>query len=204
MNGALRGSKNVYAATFAAASAFSFLFYSPGQSQESLSESRLVMNHAEGGVISPANLSRVQMKEFSGRAAPTSKVKAGLGEKPVMPAGCPEVDPELTNPSKPIKLMKLQDVTRMVEEDERIVVTFMGGVYDVTDFTGHPGGYGRLEMVAGMDLEPFWKVRPTALLPSFHSSLTSVVFLSDHLCHLRRSTLSTIEATFCSTCSGTK
>ena len=34
----------------------------------------------------------------------------------------------------------------------------MGGVYDVTEFTGHPGGYGRLEMVAGCDLEPFWKV----------------------------------------------
>ena len=34
----------------------------------------------------------------------------------------------------------------------------MGGVFDVTDFTGHPGGYGRLQMVAGQDLEPFWKI----------------------------------------------
>ena len=31
----------------------------------------------------------------------------------------------------------------------RIIVTLMGGVFDVTDFTGHPGGYGRLQMVAG-------------------------------------------------------
>ena len=34
----------------------------------------------------------------------------------------------------------------------------MGGVFDVTDFTGNPGGYGRLQMVAGQDLEPFWKI----------------------------------------------
>lgn len=40
----------------------------------------------------------------------------------------------------------------------RIIVTLMGGVFDVTDFTGHPGGYGRLQMVAGQDLEPFWKI----------------------------------------------
>ena len=46
----------------------------------------------------------------------------------------------------------------MVEQKDRIVVSFMGNVFDVTDFTGHPGGYGRLEMVAGCDLEPFWKV----------------------------------------------
>lgn len=40
----------------------------------------------------------------------------------------------------------------------RIIVTLMGGVFDVTEFTGHPGGYGRLQMVAGQDLEPFWKI----------------------------------------------
>jgi len=71
---------------------------------------------------------------------------------------CPTVDPDLTNPSKPIRLMKLKEVQRLVESEDRIVVTFMGGVYDITDFTGHPGGYGRLEMVAGYDLEPFWKI----------------------------------------------
>ena len=54
--------------------------------------------------------------------------------------------------------MKLKEVQRLVESEDRIVVTFMGGVYDITDFTGHPGGYGRLEMVAGYDLEPFWKI----------------------------------------------
>lgn len=78
--------------------------------------------------------------------------------------------------------MKLKEVQRLVESEDRLVVTFMGGVYDITgtldlfapspfsspphpppsssptDFTGHPGGYGRLEMVAGYDLEPFWKI----------------------------------------------
>jgi len=36
----------------------------------------------------------------------------------------------------------------------RIIVTLMGGVFDVTDFTGHPGGYGRLQMVAGQAHAP--------------------------------------------------
>ena len=43
-------------------------------------------------------------------------------------------------------------------EKGRIVVSFLGNVYDVTDFTGHPGGYGRLQMAAGGDLAVFWKV----------------------------------------------
>ena len=30
------------------------------------------------------------------------------------------------------------------------------GVYDVTDFSGHPGGVGRLEMAAGGDLSVYW------------------------------------------------
>mmetsp|Transcript_9028 Transcript_9028/g.18069 ORF Transcript_9028/g.18069 Transcript_9028/m.18069 type:complete len:636 (-) Transcript_9028:82-1989(-) len=71
---------------------------------------------------------------------------------------CTNVDcmPRLS-PKEPC-LMTVKDIKRMVEDEERIVVSFMGGVYDVTEFTGHPGGYGRLEMVAGCDLEPFWKV----------------------------------------------
>jgi len=43
-------------------------------------------------------------------------------------------------------------------ETGRVVVGFKGGVYDVTDFTGHPGGYGRLQMSAGNDLEAFWSL----------------------------------------------
>jgi hypothetical protein len=33
-----------------------------------------------------------------------------------------------------------------------------GGLYDMTDFTGHPGGVGRLQMAAGGDLEVYWRV----------------------------------------------
>jgi hypothetical protein len=40
----------------------------------------------------------------------------------------------------------------------RIAVVYERGVYDVTDFTGHPGGIGRLQMAAGGDLGVFWKV----------------------------------------------
>lgn len=40
----------------------------------------------------------------------------------------------------------------------RIVVAYKGSLYDVTEFTGHPGGVGRLQMAAGGDLEVFWKV----------------------------------------------
>jgi len=41
---------------------------------------------------------------------------------------------------------------------ERIVVAYDGCIYDVTEFTGHPGGVGRLEMATGCDLGVFWKV----------------------------------------------
>ena len=49
------------------------------------------------------------------------------------------------------------EMQQMVQDD-RIVVAFRGGLYDVTDFTGHPGGVGRLQMAAGGDLEVFWTV----------------------------------------------
>jgi len=55
------------------------------------------------------------------------------------------------------KLMTLSEINEMVEEGQ-IIVTFKGGVYDITDFTGHPGGYGRLQMAAGNDLQAFWTV----------------------------------------------
>ena len=42
-------------------------------------------------------------------------------------------------------------------DDGRIVVTYKRGVYDVTAFTGHPGGVGRLQMAAGGDLEVYWR-----------------------------------------------
>lgn len=40
----------------------------------------------------------------------------------------------------------------------RIVVAYQGGLYDMTHFTGHPGGVGRLQMAAGNDLEVYWGV----------------------------------------------
>lgn len=51
----------------------------------------------------------------------------------------------------------IAEMNKLVEQG-RIVVSYKGGVFDVTDFTGHPGGVGRLQMVAGLDLEPFWAV----------------------------------------------
>eukprot|EP00397_Hematodinium_sp_SG-2012_P023242 GEMP01024139.1.p1 GENE.GEMP01024139.1~~GEMP01024139.1.p1 ORF type:complete len:579 (+),score=110.67 GEMP01024139.1:123-1859(+) len=39
------------------------------------------------------------------------------------------------------------------------VVTWKGGVFDMTTFMdSHPGGAGRINMVQGQDLKPFWKV----------------------------------------------
>ena len=40
----------------------------------------------------------------------------------------------------------------------QIVVAYRGGLYDMTNFSGHPGGVGRLQMAAGNDLEVDWKV----------------------------------------------
>ena len=50
--------------------------------------------------------------------------------------------------SSDLPLMTLVAMEKM-REDGRVVVSFQGIVYDVTDFTGHPGGYGRLEMASG-------------------------------------------------------
>lgn len=50
------------------------------------------------------------------------------------------------------------DDFRKMSDNGRLVVVFRGIVYDVTNFTGHPGGYGRLQMASGGDLEVFWRV----------------------------------------------
>eukprot|EP00605_Chrysophyceae_sp_TOSAG23-4_P000270 GSChrysophyteH1.ASY1.ANO1.312.1 assembled CDS len=42
--------------------------------------------------------------------------------------------------------------------DGKIVVAYQGSLYDISGFTGHPGGVGRLQMAAGHDLEVFWKI----------------------------------------------
>lgn len=40
----------------------------------------------------------------------------------------------------------------------RTVVAYQGDLYDMSDFSGHPGGVGRLQMAAGNDLGVYWKV----------------------------------------------
>jgi sulfite oxidase len=54
-------------------------------------------------------------------------------------------------------LITYDDVRQMCENG-RIVVAYRGEVFDVTEFTGHPGGVGRLQMAAGGDLEVYWRV----------------------------------------------
>ena len=61
------------------------------------------------------------------------------------------------NPEKEERLYSLDELGDMCENG-RIVVAFQGGLYDMTNFSGHPGGVGRLQMAAGNDLEVYWKV----------------------------------------------
>ena len=55
------------------------------------------------------------------------------------------------------RIWSLGELGAMCEKG-RIVVAYRGGLYDMTDFTGHPGGVGRLQMASGNDLEVYWKV----------------------------------------------
>ena len=55
------------------------------------------------------------------------------------------------------KVFSLEELGDMCESG-RIVVALQGGLYDMSDFSGHPGGVGRLQMAAGNDLEVYWKV----------------------------------------------
>ena len=50
-----------------------------------------------------------------------------------------------------------KELKEMVENGY-IVVAYQGALYDITSFTGHPGGVGRLQMAAGGDLDVYWKV----------------------------------------------
>mmetsp|Transcript_30509 Transcript_30509/g.35991 ORF Transcript_30509/g.35991 Transcript_30509/m.35991 type:complete len:597 (+) Transcript_30509:39-1829(+) len=69
----------------------------------------------------------------------------------------PTSTPVAISPKTELKRFTLQDITDMVEKG-RIVVGLKGKVYDITSFSGHPGGTGRLEMAAGNDLEAFWSI----------------------------------------------
>lgn len=66
----------------------------------------------------------------------------------------------IQEPEAPIekpRIFSLGELGALCEKG-RIVVAYRGGLYDMTDFTGHPGGVGRLQMAAGNDLEVYWKV----------------------------------------------
>jgi hypothetical protein len=63
-----------------------------------------------------------------------------------------------SNGNRQFPLISAQQIRDMVEKEDKIVVVLFGSVYDVSKFTGHPGGVGRLQMAAGGDLEVFWRV----------------------------------------------
>ena len=56
-----------------------------------------------------------------------------------------------------LRQFSLKEFKAMCEEG-RTVVAYQGDLYDMTHFSGHPGGVGRLQMAAGGDLEVYWKV----------------------------------------------
>ncbi len=55
-------------------------------------------------------------------------------------------------------MMYTHDELKEMVEKNNIIVAYRGSLYDISDFTGHPGGVGRLQMAAGGDLEIYWKV----------------------------------------------
>lgn len=80
---------------------------------------------------------------------------ASAAAAPAPEGRSPPRAPALGAPSE--RVFSLPEIRTMAEAG-RLVVTLQGVVYDVTDFTGHPGGVGRLQMVAGQDLAPYWSV----------------------------------------------
>ena len=58
---------------------------------------------------------------------------------------------------KKTRLYTLNEFNEMVANG-RIVVALAGDLYDMTNFSGHPGGVGRLQMAAGNDLAVYWSV----------------------------------------------
>merc|ERR1712156_464591 len=62
-----------------------------------------------------------------------------------------------TDSDSETKIYTLKELESMCSAGQ-IVVAYRGGLYDMTNFSGHPGGVGRLQMAAGNDLEVYWKV----------------------------------------------
>lgn len=66
-----------------------------------------------------------------------------------------EKEKNSSNPPTPTRMFTREEIDEMLAND-RIVVYYKCGVYDATDFSGHPGGVGRLQMAAGGDLAVYW------------------------------------------------
>ena len=54
---------------------------------------------------------------------------------------------------KATRIYSVEEFDKMVAE-ERIVVAYQGGLYDMSNFTGHPGGVGRLQVSSTRTLIP--------------------------------------------------
>ena len=62
-------------------------------------------------------------------------------------------------PRPELPTFSIAEVKQHSAVEDRLWVTYKGGVYDVTDLAyGHPGGDGRLAMAGGNDVAIFWDV----------------------------------------------
>ena len=64
----------------------------------------------------------------------------------------------LAKDPKNLPTFSLEKFRRMSEEEGKTIVSFRGGVYDMTDFVKAHPGKDRILMANGNDLEPFWNV----------------------------------------------
>jgi len=116
---------------------------------------------------------KTRAARFAGEAAPTRVIRLAGGaavtlggalaiREMLTPVHAEESDPCRGAQTKPAasvhetRVYSVDDIRQMVANG-RIVVALRAELFDVTDFTGHPGGVGRLQLAAGGDLEVFWK-----------------------------------------------
>ena len=90
------------------------------------------------------------------RWAPFGEATALCGAVVFQVAG-PSADSEAALVPNDGKLYKLDELREMCD-DGKIVVAYRGDLFDMSHFSGHPGGVGRLQMAAGNDLEVYWAV----------------------------------------------
>ena len=62
-------------------------------------------------------------------------------------------------PRPDLPFFTIDQVKGHTTPEDRVWVSYKGGVYDVTDFAaGHPGGIDRIHMVGGTDIAIYWDV----------------------------------------------